>query len=110
MINLDVKLNVDVKEIHYPIYFERRNICIACGAANALKFINIFGKESPKEVHPFDKIRCSNCNATYSICWDKEDDGKLYPSAIDPSIKRNFVNAFKTTFHKKDYNKQFLKY
>ena len=98
MINLDVNVDIQLRNVHYPIYFKRKNICVACGAEKVLKFINIFGKETGSEIHPFDHIKCGKCGALYSIDWDKESDGKLYPSAIDPSIKRDFTNAFKTTF------------
>ncbi len=92
---LELNVDIDVREIHYPIYFERKNICVSCGAEGTLKFINIFGKESPHEIHPFESLRCSRCGAAYSIKWSKGEDGKLYPSAVDRNITRDFINNFK---------------
>lgn len=92
----DSLLDVNIKEYHYPIYFERKNICISCGAEGDLKFINIFGKEASHEVHPFEYLKCTRCGATYSIKWDRsEEDNKLYPSAVDKSIAKDFLNNFK---------------
>jgi hypothetical protein len=98
MIDLGVNLNIDVdlKEVHFPVYFERKNICVSCGESGCLKFINIFGKESSHEVHPFEHIKCSKCGAIYSIKWDKDQETeKLYPSAVDRSMYRDFLNNFK---------------
>ena len=93
---IDFNFNVGIKEIHYPFYFEKRNICLDCGAEKSLTFINIFGNESNSEVFPYYKIKCNKCGATFSIKWDRDyDDGKIYPSAVDPSFKKNFVNMFK---------------
>ena len=109
MINLDVNVDIKLREIHYPLYFERKNICVACGANKALKFINIFGKEASKDIHPFQSIRCSNCGAVYSILWSRDDiNGMFYPSAVDPSIKRDFVNLYKSTFTKKNLIKEMM--
>ena len=95
--------NIDVQNIRYPFYFERKNICVSCGAEGTLKFINIFGKEAKHEIHPFESLKCSRCGALYSIKWDKdEEDGKLYPSGVDKSIVRDFLNNFKK---KKDMEK-----
>lgn len=98
MIDLGVNLNVDIdlKEVHFPIYFERKNICVSCGETGTLKFINIFGRESSHEVHTIEHIKCSKCGATYSIKWSKDEEtGKLYPSAVDKSMYTDFVNSFK---------------
>lgn len=90
---LKAKVNVDITNVEYPIYFERKNECVCCGAEDQLTFVNIFGRETDKEVHPFDHIKCKQCGAIYSIKWDRDgESGKLYPSAIDPSIKNEFVN------------------
>ena len=95
MIKPTVELNVDFKEVHYPIYFERKNICVSCGAEGSLKFINIFGKEASHEIHPFESLKCSRCGAVYSIKWIKGNDEKLYPSAVDKNIVRDFLNNFR---------------
>lgn len=88
-------LDINYREIHYPIYFNKKNICVSCGAEKALKFINIFGKEASHEVHPFESLKCSKCGAVYSIKWERGEDDKLYPSAVDKSIIRDFLNNFK---------------
>ena len=95
MIKPTVDLNIDLKEVHYPFYFERKNICVSCGAEKSLIFVNIFGKEASHEVHPFEYLKCSRCGAVYSIKWSKGQDEKLYPSAVDKSITRDFLNNFK---------------
>ena len=95
MIKPTVDLNVELEEIHYPFYFERKNICVSCGAEGSLKFVNIFGKEAAHEVHPFESLKCSRCGAVYSIKWTKGENDKLYPSAVDKSITRDFLNNFK---------------
>lgn len=90
---LRAKVNVDITNVEYPIYFERQNKCVACGAEEQLTFVNVFGRETDKDIHAFDHIKCKSCGAIYSIKWDRDkESGKLYPSAIDPSIKREFIN------------------
>jgi hypothetical protein len=94
--NSSAVLDIDIKEIQYPFYFERKNICVSCGAEGSLKFINIFGKESTHEVHPFESLKCSRCGASYSIKWDRDKEtDKLYPSAVDKKITTDFLNMFK---------------
>ena len=100
MLNVNVDVNIDVKGYHYPFHFERKNICVSCGAEKALKFINIFGKESGSEIHPFESIKCSECGAPYSILWERGEDDKMYPSAVDPTIKKDFISSFRETFQK----------
>ena len=95
MIKPTIDFNVELKEVHYPFYFERKNICVSCGAEGCLKFINIFGKDASHEVYPFESLKCSRCGAVYSIKWTKGQDDKLYPSAVDKSITRDFLNNFK---------------
>lgn len=92
-----LKLDVDVKlsNLEYPIYFDKQNKCVACGDTGSLAFVNIFGKECDleQEIHAFDHIKCKTCGAIYSMKWEKDpESGKLLPSAIDPSIKNEFVN------------------
>lgn len=92
----DSLLDINIKEYHYPIYFEKKNICVSCGAEGDLIFVNIFGKEASHEVHPFEHLKCRRCGATYSIKWDRsEEDDKLYPSAVDKNIAKDFLNCFK---------------
>lgn len=102
----DSILDINIKSYHYPIYFERRNICTSCGAEGDLVFINVFGKEVSHEVHPFEHLKCKRCGAEYSIKWDKDpEDQKLYPSAVDRSIVGDFLNCFKKNSNKvKDFD------
>jgi ribosomal protein L37E len=88
-------LKVDMKEYEYPIYFERKNICVSCGTEGDLIFVNIFGKETSHDIYPFEYIKCKRCGAMYSIKWSKGEDNKLYPSAVDKKITRDFLNNFK---------------
>jgi len=106
---LRAKVNVDITNVEYPIYFEKQNKCVACGCEGELTFVNIFGKETDKEIHAFDHIKCKQCGSVYSIKWDREPGtGKLYPSAIDPSIKNEFTNLImKKTINEKG-EKQWL--
>ena len=102
----DTLLKVDIKEYHYPVYFKRKNICVSCGAEGDLVFVNIFGKETSHDVHPFESLKCKRCGALYSIKWDKSDeDNKLYPSAVDKSIVKDFLNNFK---NKEDKEKELV--
>ena len=102
----DSMLNIDIKEYHYPIYFKRKNICVSCGAEGDLVFVNIFGKEVSSEIHPFERLKCKRCGAEYSIKWEKsEEDDKLYPSAVDRSICKDFLNNFKSN-KKKEFNNE----
>ena len=76
-----------------PIYFDKKNICTHCGAEGTLIFIDRYGRQTKTDVHAFDHIKCSNCGEVYSIIWNREGTSeKMYPSAIDLSIKRDFVN------------------
>ena len=104
MIKPSIDINVKLEETYYPFYFERKNICVSCAAEGCLKFINIFGKEVLHEVHPFEYLKCSRCGAIYSIKWVRGEDGKLYPSAVDKTIIRDFLNNFKD---KEDKMKEF---
>lgn len=94
---LDFNINVDlqISQKEYPICFEKRNICVHCGKEGTLKFVDKFGNETRKEIHPLDHIKCNACGRHYSILWKKDQNsGRMYPTAVDPSIKQEFVNMF----------------
>lgn len=103
---LNIGLNYDSREksfgvtatpYSYPVYFEKRNICIHCGAENTLKFVDKFGRETSKDIYPFENIKCTACKTVYSIMWKPDEGGKkMHPCATDKSIIREFVNAFNT--------------
>lgn len=94
-VDKDDLLSINIKEYHYPVYFKNKNICVSCGAEGELAFVNIFGKEVKHEIHPFEFLQCKRCGAKYSIKWDKSnEDQKLYPSAVDKSFIKDFVNNF----------------
>ena len=108
-----LKVNVDVNltKIEYPIYFDKQNKCVACGDIGSLTFVNVFGKECDidQEVHAFDHIKCKSCGAIYSMKWDKDrESGKLIPTAIDPSIKNEFVNLIMKNKIKENGEKKWL--
>lgn len=95
MLNFKVTIDVGVetKNTQYPIVFDRRNVCIHCGAENTLIFVDKFGKETRKEIHPFDHIKCTKCGRNYSISWQKDiENGKMYPTAVERGIKQEFMN------------------
>lgn len=93
MLNIGINLNIDVNKVQYPVYFERKNICVHCGAEGELVFIDKFGRETAKEIYPFDHIKCKICGRTYSIKWQRdESNGKMFPTAVDPSFKQEFIN------------------
>lgn len=96
MLNIGVNISFDVQEYHYPIHFEKRNECVHCGAIGQLTFVDIFGNETNKEIHPFDHIKCKACGTKFSILWNRDPKtNKMFPSAVDQSFKQevlNFVN------------------
>lgn len=93
MLGLNIDVNIDINKVHMPIHFDKRNICVHCGCSKSLIFIDKFGKESRMEVNAFDHIKCKNCGKIYSILWEKdEDNDKMYPSAVEPSINRDLTN------------------
>lgn len=76
-----------------PIFYNRKNKCINCGAEGSLAFIDRYGKEARGEYKPFDHIVCKHCGEEYNIFWQKtEDSAKMYPSAVDSSTASNFTN------------------
>lgn len=103
MLDLGVDVDIDVKKVRYPIHFEKKNICVHCAAQGSLVFVDKFGNESKKEINAFDHIKCKTCGRIYSILWqrDEDNDGKMFPSAVDPSIKRQFINLVNSSSIKK---------
>lgn len=94
MLGLGIDVDVDVKKVKFPIYFENKNICVHCGGQGTLIFVDKFGRESNKDIHAFDHIKCTKCGRVYSILW--EPDGKtMHPTAINPSVKAEFSNLVK---------------
>ena len=92
---IGVNINIDISQKQYPIYFDKKNICVHCGAEGQLTFVDKFGNETKKEIYPFDHIKCKSCGRPYSILWqvDKESNSqRMYPCAVDPSFKQEFVN------------------
>jgi hypothetical protein len=94
MLNIGLNANLRVTKTVYPVYFQGRNICIHCGANNSLVLVDVFGRETKQEIHPFSHFKCRRCGQSYSIRWDTLEDGKMTPSAVDSSIKNEFVNLF----------------
>ena len=93
MLNIGVNVNIDITQKQYPIYFDKKNICVHCGAEGRLTFVDKFGNETKKEIHPFDHIKCKACGRRYSIYWQVDpSNGRMYPCAVDPSFKQEFVN------------------
>ena len=93
MLNLGVSIDLNVKKVEIPFYFEKKNECVSCGGKNTLVFVDKFGRESKHEIRAFDHIYCKNCGRVYSILWKQDPNSKkMYPSAIDPSISRDFMN------------------
>ena len=74
---LGIDINVNVKKLHFPIYFdyERNNTCIHCGAQGTVYIVDKFGRKTREEVHPFDHLECSNCGQKYTIKWVDEGEG-----------------------------------
>ena len=104
MLNIDVSINV--KKTRYPIIFTN-NTCTMCGATDTLRFVDVFGRRTREEIHPLEKIQCSNCGAKYGIQWDMHDDGKMYPTPTDYDASVMFGNLIRHTFvDKKRYSKE----
>ena len=79
----------------YPVWFDNKNICVHCGAENSLFFLDKFGKKTKNSIYPLVGYKCSKCDAEYKIYWQKGDNGKYYPSPIDPDIIDNYVDMVK---------------
>ena len=107
MLNISTHINIDVKTVQYPIFFDKRNICVHCGSEGSLIFVDKFGRDTKKEIYPFDHIRCTKCNRHFSILLQRDNsNGKMYPSAIDPSFKQEFINLLSTPILKKQGEKE----
>lgn len=91
-----INIQANVEKVRVPFYFKNKNICVRCGAEGQMVFIDKFGRETTKDVYPFENLKCKVCGGLYSIRWEKGQDGKMYPSAVDPSLKQEFVNAIGT--------------
>lgn len=92
MLNLGFDIDVDIKKVHCPFHFEKVNECVHCGGKDTLVFIDKFGHQSRKEINAFDHIKCTKCGRTYSILWQKDSNNKMFPCAVDRSIKQEFAN------------------
>lgn len=93
MLNLKFSIKAELQSIRYPIQFNGRNICVHCGAEGSLTFVDAFGKETNKEIHAFDHLKCKNCGRNYSILWQTDPvNNKMFPTAVAPSIKQEFLN------------------
>lgn len=95
---LGINTNIECKDVKYPIYFDRLNICLHCGTTGSLVMMDKFDKEAREEIYPFDYIRCKKCGREFSIKWEKDKDtGKMYPCAVDPSISKQFTSFINQT-------------
>lgn len=93
MLDIDTKYKEDKNQVQIPIYFERKNICPCCGATGTLIFVDSMGRETKKEIYPFDHIKCKACGQNYAIYWQMDEETKkMFPSAIDPLFKKDFLN------------------
>ena len=95
MLGLGIDVDIDIKKLSMPFYFEHKNECVHCGAKDQLVFVDVLGRETTKEINAFDHIKCKACGKKYSIMWTPDtnkEENKLYPSAVDPSIKTDFMN------------------
>lgn len=93
MLGINMNVDIDVKKVVSPIYFQHRNECTRCGAKGQLVFVDKYGNECNREVHALEHIRCRKCGKVFSILWErKEGTGKMMPSAIDTNIAIDFNN------------------
>lgn len=107
MLNINIDVKIDTDKPTYPIRFEKRNVCVHCGAEHCLKFVDKFGNLTSQEIYPFDHITCTNCGTDYSILWQKDDsNGKYFPTAVEKSTVRDFLNVFSPRQQKKNRDKQ----
>ena len=44
MLNLGFNVDINVKKVELPFYFDRRNECVSCGGKNTLEFVDKFGR------------------------------------------------------------------
>ncbi len=97
MLGLGIDVDVDLKKVKFPVRFENKNVCVHCGKEGSLIFVDKFGRESNKDIHAFDHIKCKNCGRIYSIQWNPSEENKsaMYPTAINPNVKTEFINLVK---------------
>ena len=106
MLNIKVNVEISNDKVTYPIRFEKHNICVHCGAEHCLKFVDKFGNIKSKEIYPFYNITCTNCGTNYSILWQKdESNGKYFPTPVEQSTVRDFLNVFQPRHQKKNRDK-----
>lgn len=107
MLNFSVNVNLDIKRTQYPIYFERRNVCIHCGGSGTLTFVDKFGNETNKEIYPLDHIKCKKCGRRYSIRWEKDpSNGRMFPIPVEREIKQEFINTINHIYIKQNGEKK----
>jgi ribosomal protein L37E len=105
-IMLGLKVEFEISKGSMPFYFNRKNECVSCGNKNTLIFVDKFGNESNKEIRAFDHTKCKACGRIYSIKWDRDSsDGKMYPSAVEPNLKRDFANMIDKNIKNKGIKK-----
>lgn len=93
MLGIKVNLDVDVKKVSSPIYFQHRNECVRCGGRGSLIFVDRFGRECSREVNVLEHIKCKKCGKIFSILWEPKDGtNKMMPSAVDASVSTDFIN------------------
>ena len=92
MLGINVNVKIDVKKPVSPIYFQHKNVCTHCGASGSLAFVDRFGRRIYREVNAFDHIECLNCGKNFSILWERDNNNKMLPSAVDNSVKTDFNN------------------
>lgn len=103
-----INVQTSVSKVTVPFYFKNKNICVRCGAEGQMVFIDKFGRETVKDVYPFENLKCKACGGVYSIKWEKGEDGKMYPSAVDPNLKQEFINAIGTVGNMVTKNKMIM--
>lgn len=92
MLNLGFDIDFKIKKTRMPITFERKNVCVHCGGVGTLMFVDKFGRATSRDINAYDHIKCRQCDKIYSIKWDTNDVGTMYPSATNYSIPTQFSN------------------
>lgn len=108
MLGINFNVDINVKKVSSPFYFQHKNECTRCGAKGQLIFVDRFGRECSREVNALEHIKCRACGKVYSILWEpKENDSdKLYPSAVDTSVAIDFKNLVSHSSIKKNANNE----
>ena len=109
MLNLNVNVDVDLNRTKLPIFFDGKNECVVCGEVGTLDFIDKFGNRHNDEIRAFDHIMCRKCKTIYSILWQrlKDNPAKMYPSAVEPNIGKDFTNMINSDIKNKG-TKEFI--